>query len=178
MSTRVIHHGRVAFTNERKLQQRASVLAQRTQAGYKDREGHHIDTAPIADGSADSPFRAGFAYRDPDDDIIYRMVITLDVQGEGWGTVNFWIDRYGLDASEKDLRVEPGYAMKFIREWCARGWMDAAMEERVPVKRYRVRDERKIYKQLWDLYNQKNSLGPGTKTKIRHALKKLAPLFA
>ncbi len=177
MSSRIITQGKIAFTNERRLVKSQSALAIRTQQGYKDRDGNHVDTAPIASTDPSSPFRAGFGYTDPDDDITYRIVTKLDVQKDGWGTLAFWIDRYGLNPTDKDERVDADFGMKLVREWCARGWMDAAMEERVPTKRYRVRDERKIYRHLWDLYNIKNSLGPGTKAKIRHALNKLAPLF-
>lgn len=127
--------------------------------------GDIVDTAPIPPDSPESPFRAGFAYHDPDDDLVYRIVMHLDIQGQGWGTAAFWMARYGVTT------------FSFIREWVARGWLDAAMEQHAPTKRFRCRDERQIYNALKKLHDTKNSIGPGEKSKIRHALLKLKPLF-
>lgn len=171
MTTKLIFRNRVVLSTGPRNARPQSVLAyeqlpiQRSKKSFLERaEMNLIDTSPIPETSPESPFRAGIPYRDPSTGLTYRIVRALDMS-EGWGTADFWMQRYGV----VDFR--------FVQEWVERGWLDAAMVRGSPTKRYRCRDERKIYAKMWDLWKTKNSLGPGEKERIRKALIKLKPLF-
>jgi hypothetical protein len=167
MSTRIISQNRTIFANARvrSYSTIASAAVPTDKRKSKD-AGINVNknTQTIPVWSPESPFRDGYAWRCPDDQVNYRIVKKINIQ-EGWGTAAFWMERYGVTT------------FNYVREWVERGWLDAALQEGSPTKRYRCRDERKIYEAMCILHAKKNSIGPGEKTIMRFALAKLKPLF-
>lgn len=125
MSTRVISRGRQIYASRDYRPPRSTPLD-------LNKDGEPINTHAIPAHSPESPFRAGVPYIDPEDEfkLVYRIVQKLDL-AEGWGTADFWMRRYHVE-------------FKTLAEWVARGWMDAAIEQGSPTKRYRCRDESKL----------------------------------
>jgi len=93
---------------------------------------HEVPHETIDPESYHAPFRDGEGWTDPDDDITYRIVRKglLD-PAQGWGTIDFWLERY-------NCQVNALHAM------CERGMLDAAIEEGSVVKRFRCRDETRV----------------------------------
>lgn len=128
MGTRAVVGGRTVFAS-RELRARETATPVNT-----DREGKLLSIHPI--DSADAPFREGVPYRDLDTDIVVRIVQKLHI-AEGWGTLEFWLKRYGCRFETFQLFTEMGL-------------IDAAMEQGSPTIRYRVRDEQKVLDHLKD----------------------------
>lgn len=165
MATRIVLRNRVAMIG-RGPDQHARMSESARAAGALPMNRARdtvINTQAIPPDSPESPFRDGHAWRCPDDQLTYRVVQSIDISA-GWGTAAFWMTRYGV-------------TFLFVREWVERGWLDAAIEQGTPTKRYRCRDERRIYEALWVLHDTKNSLKPGVKSSMRAALSRLKPLF-
>ena len=100
------------------------------------RDGSVIDDARVQPDSPDSPYRAGVAYYDADDEVEYRAVRAraLDPR-EGWRTADFWLDRWKAD-------------WKALKTLIEKGWLDAAIEEGSATKRFRCRDEARVIEWL------------------------------
>lgn len=180
MATRMIVNGRI-FMLDRKsamapkyptehdralAQMPTRVTRARTAEGKTERREEILDTTAIPP-HVERPR----LMQHPDDGLTYRVVRKLRIQEEGWATAHFWMERYGLT----NFAGDKGY--QFIREWVHRGWLEAAMEEGSPTKRFRCLDEHLIYEQMWNMWRAKHSLGPGEKERIRKALLRLKPLF-
>lgn len=176
MTTKAVINGRVAYSNGR-IPKSDSVAAGEAfpfrveQVSPIKTKKVAVDTNPIPGDHPHSPFREGTAMRD-EDGVIYRVVRELKPE-DGWGTAEFWTKRWGISSPN-----DPQAAWKFMRDWIARGWLDAAMQAGSPTKRYRCRDERRIYRRLWELHNEShNGISKGDKTRLRYALLRLKPLF-
>lgn len=95
------------------------------------REVTRVDcTVAIPASDPASPFRAGVALRDLDEELVYRVVHHLPPDG-GWASTEFWQDRYKI--RHRDV-------ITFARA----GFLDPAMEEASQVRRYRCRDEQRL----------------------------------
>jgi hypothetical protein len=122
MATLVHYQGRKIWMNRRDLPQ--------TEVLFTDREGNPVSPYAIPADSPRSPLRVGVPYHDATDGLTYRVVRYLDPK-EGWGTLDYWLHRYGV-------------RYPTILEWVRQGFLDAAMEEGSPTKRYRCRDEARV----------------------------------
>lgn len=123
MSSRIVWNGRTLWASRDYRPYRPMPVG-------RTKTGEVVSPAPIPADSPDSPFRAGVPYTDPEDKITYRVVAKLDLR-EGWGTAAFWMARYHV-------------TWDVLVEWVERGWLDAAMEQGSPTKRFRCRDEGRL----------------------------------
>lgn len=128
MTTRILRNGKQIFASRDFRPGRVAAFAKPAPADTNP-DGS-IGAYVIPPDAPQSPFRAGVPYFDADDNIHYRVVRALDPK-EGWATAGFWMARWGCTFKELCYFVE-------------RGWLDAALEEKSPTKRYRCRDERPI----------------------------------
>lgn len=95
------------------------------------REVTSVDcTTAIAPTDVRSPFRAGIAVRDPEEDLVYRVVDYLPPT-DGWASTDFWQARYRM--RHEDIVALARY-----------GFLDAAIEAGSQVRRYRCRDETRM----------------------------------
>lgn len=94
----------------------------------RNKEGEILDcTTGIPANSPKSPYRAGTALYDREEDVAYRCVESVNPL-EGWATTEFWQRRWNVD--HKAVCI-------FVRA----GMLDAVLERSSQVKRYRCRDE-------------------------------------
>lgn len=112
MTTRVLERGRVAWAS-----------------------GEWFKPGVVSDASDDEILytpedpRAGVAWDDPEDGLTYRVVSrgVLTPDG-GWGDAGFWLKHLGT-------------RWHIFRELVLRGCFDAAIEEGVCARRYRLLDD-------------------------------------
>lgn len=94
----------------------------------RNKKGDLVDCAVgIAPSDPRSPFRAGTAYYDKEDEITYRVLDDVNIQ-DGWGTTQFWQQRWKIDH-------------KAICKYVQCGYLDAVIVKGGQVRRYRCRDE-------------------------------------
>jgi hypothetical protein len=93
----------------------------------RTRGGAPVDIDPLPADSAWKPFAAGDAAYDVNEDVVYRVVKTLNPL-EGWASSQFWQERWGVE--HRDV-------VHLVRT----GLLDAAAEEGSLYRRYRCRDE-------------------------------------
>lgn len=95
--------------------------------GY-DAQGSPINYAAAIppDGPA-APFKAGRAYYDSTEDLVYRCV-SATVSPIGWAPTEFWQDRWKIQHRD-------------VVELARRGLLDAVVYEGSQVRRYRCRNE-------------------------------------
>ena len=130
MASRVLIRDRIAYTN------RSYFHARRPDAPT-DRDGRLIELgAPVPADSAESPFREGEAWTDPEDGLTYRVLgwKALDPK-QGWGSLSFWLRRW---------KTTPGQIYRLVEL----GILDAAMEVNSALKRFRCRDEQRARAEL------------------------------
>lgn len=120
----------------------------------RDRNGNLFDPTPIPPSSPRSPFRAGVPYDDPETGIRFRVVGPGRLPAaEGWAPAKYWLTRYGISLGQ-------------LRDLCDRGFLDAAVEERSPTRRYRCRDEGPVKAHLRETRGRKRQIYSGTAAEL------------
>lgn len=134
MTTRVITRGKTSFASR---DWRPGVVAGEARPlglqpipehGYQDPSGF-VGVTPVV--SEAPPLSAGSAFRDPQDDVVYRVVGRALLPSEGWASLDFWLRRWGV-----------GFVT--VRRLIERGLLDAALEHESSQRRFRCRDERQV----------------------------------
>lgn len=92
-----------------------------------DRFGHPVDTWPKQTSEKVIEFRAGVPYTCPEDQLTYR-VLKVCAPADGWAPSVYWRRRWGVTFASLKL-------------FCGKGWMQPAIEEGSPTKRFRCIDE-------------------------------------
>lgn len=129
MPSRVVIRGRAAYQTR---DWRAAHV--RPAPRDVDADGVTLPGAPVVGPPRPPSLRAGYPYRDPETDLVFRVVERLD-PAEGWGTADFWCRRFRVDFDK-------------LAEWVQLGWVDAAVEAGSPTRRYRPRDEGRLLRDL------------------------------
>lgn len=124
MTTRLFKNNRVTWASERR----------RPAVPWYDESKNHVKRV------GPSALRSGRTWYDADNDISFRVVSPGVLKAEeGWGQAGFWISRH--------LRT----TFAVFRELVRKGYFDAAIEEDLLVRKYRVLDLAAVYAYLQEL---------------------------
>jgi hypothetical protein len=96
----------------------------------KDRHGEILNVNPLAEDDPRAPLRGGDPYFDAEDGITYVVFPKLN-HLDGWAPLDFWRIRWAMS--------EPA-----LFRMVSRGFLDAGIDARARVKRFRCRDERLV----------------------------------
>ena len=132
MPTRIVYQDRTVWRTDdfRPINWRKGKPERITGRGA-NREVTPVDcTVAIEPSDPQSPYRAGFAARDNEEDLVYRIVDYLPPT-DGWASTDFWQARYRLRHED-------------IVDLARRGFLDPAIEADSQVRRYRCRDETRM----------------------------------
>ena len=129
MTTRIIKNYRVVWANG---------------SGFKPAV-HNEDVVSTLLPPAQHTLRVGTIWRDPEDDLNYRIVEKGIVTAQGgWGTADFWISH---------LKTQ----WHIFRELVLRGCFDAAVEDGTGARRYRMLDPTKTNKTIEVIKKRKDA---------------------
>ena len=137
---------RILIRNEVRYRSRNYQTAPASMPPHAAREGAACVMETIPAHSTQSQFREGEAWTCPQDGITYRVVGRGRLKpADGWGRMEFWLDRYRAMTDDIEILIE-------------RGLLDAAIEAQSPVKRYRCRDEERVKEYLKSRYPRRQRL--------------------
>jgi hypothetical protein len=135
MSTRTLVRGRTAFASKdwRPDFVAGAAPAPALERSLRDPTGW-VGHTPIPPQAATS-HQDGVAWRDPEDDVVYRVLAGPLLPGDGWASAGFWRTRWAVRFSELRRLVEMGL-------------LDAALERDSARRVFRCRDERLVLERL------------------------------
>jgi len=121
MATRIIRNSRVVW-------QTPDFPRPAKDLECRDRFGNPVDcVSAIVPKALDLKLRAGDIARDTKTNVVYRVLEHLDPK-DGWGSAEFWVDRWNLD-------------FRAIEDFARAGYLDAGIERASQVRRYCCRNE-------------------------------------